>query len=509
MKGPSAIKSLLQKLPLFLLTIPLVFFIHMENYYFGLLHWKYIITDILVCIAVPFVIYFTLGKLWRSMTRAGVLLCALLIIFYFFHLLYDGLSDSPLSFLAQYTILLPLIFGGLLVLIIYLHRRKKTFHSFYYFSNLAFLLLLAGGLVQFIFLTINKPAARHDQADPSKTLAKSYQPCDTCTMPDIYFILLDGYTNSKTLQQEFDYDNSAIESKLKQLGFVIPSRSRSNYNFTHMSLGSELNLNYLAHLDNSHRFYTIDFLQANYTISQNELCDILKKQGYAINNYSIFDLKDAPVKISPYLTELTWRSVLGQTFFNKLRRDIGWHLARFFPKDHLPAARKRKAETDLKRMQETFNGVVNVAKQRSGAPQFTYAHFLLPHETYYFDSTGKRLDLHYTAQTLVNKKDYINQLVYTNKFVLAPLIDSIFSHAKKPFTIVIQGDHGYRNYSAEKVMLEFENFSAVYFSDHQYGPAYDSLSSVNTFRLLLNKHFGQQLPLLKDSTINLYKKNSY
>jgi ribosomal protein S8 len=359
-----------------------------------------------------------------------------------------------------------------------------------------------------IYLYVSNPVLKNDQADPIKSLSKNYKPCDSCEKPDIYFILFDGYTNSKTLNREFGYKNDFIENKLKADGFFVPSNSNSNYNFTHMSLGSELNLDYLSHLDNTHRFYTKDFFRANYTIFHNEFCEILKKQGYQINNYSIFDIKNAPVKITPAMTQLSWRSVLGQTFFNKLRRDIGWHLIRFYPENYVPSSKKRKIETDVKRVAETFNGIITALKNPPQKPQFLYAHFLMPHETYYFDSTGKRLDISYTSNAPINRKDYVQQVAYVNKFLMAPVVDSIFKYARRPFIIIIQGDHGYRAYPPDKVNLEFQNFGSVYFPDKDYAVFHDSLSSVNTFRFVLNKYFHEQMPLLKDTMINLYKKNS-
>jgi hypothetical protein len=77
------------------------------------------------------------------------------------------------------------------------------------------------------------------------------------------------------------------------------------------------------------------------------------------------------------------------------------------------------------------------------------------------------------------------------------------------FILILQGDHGYRNYSPDKVNLEFENFAALYFPDQHYSEIPNPFTSVNTFRVIANHFFRQQLPLLKDSTINLYKKNSY
>ena len=178
-------------------------------------------------------------------------------------------------------------------------------------------------------------------------MSKNYTPCDTCARPDIYFLLFDGYTNSKTLRQEFDYNNEWIENKLHDKGFWIPAHSNSNYNFTHMSIGSGMGPLYLSNLDNNHTFYTKDFFEANYTIYHNELCDILKKQGYEISNFSIFDIKNNPVKVTPAITQLTWRSVFGQTFFYKLRREIGWHILKFYPKGNVSSAKKKKIDEDI------------------------------------------------------------------------------------------------------------------------------------------------------------------
>lgn len=510
MKGNLSIRYFLENYPLFLLSIPFSFLIHKENYYYRLLVWEYIIADILIYLSVPIIAFAIIGRWWRSYTKAGTFACISLIVFYFFQPFYDEIKTiKALSFFTKYSVILPILLIGFIILIIYIHRSKKSFRTFYYISNLLFLLLLTGGIIQYIYLCTKNPLSSYDQADPSKALSKNYIPCDTCTRPDIYFLLFDGYTNSKTLKEEFGYNNSWIEEKLHEKGFQIPSHSKSNYNFTHMSIGSELNLSYLINLDNNHRFYTKDFFEANYTIRHNELCDILKKQDYDINNLSIFDLKDNPVAITPAITQLTWRSVLGQTFFNKLRREIGWQLIKFFPKNHIPLAKEKKIAEDVRRITETFEGVVTAVKGTAPKPKFVYAHFLMPHETYYFDSSGKRLDAVYTAMTLINPKDYISQLVYTNKFIITPLVDSLLKYARRPSVIIIQGDHGYRNYPPEKVSLEFENFSAIYFSDKDYSNVSpDSLSSVNTFRIVLNKYFNQKLPMLKDSTINLYKYNT-
>jgi len=504
------IKSLLQKYPLFLLTLPLIFLIQTANHYFRLLHWEYIITDTLIYLLIPFLLYFLLGKLSGSYPKSGVFLFVLVYIFYYFHVLYEWLTELPvLAFMAHYIVLLPLILAGIILLLVYLKKKKSNFQSFYYKANIILIVLLVAGIIQYIFLSLTDTLKKHDQANPLKPLVKSFVTCDTCKMPDIYFIIFDGYTNTKTLNEEFSYDNRFVENQLEKKDFFIARHSKSNYNFTHMSIGSELNLDYLINLKTSRQFYTKDFLQSYYTVYHNELCAILKKQGYVINNYSNFPIEDAPVKITPHLTELTYRSVLGQTFFNKLNRDIGWHLARFYPKEKISKAKEKKIDDDITRMNEVFNGIVASAKRPPSKPQFLYGHFLLPHETFYFDSSGNTLSKLYTTNTPINKKDYLNQLVFTNKFLMLSLVDSVFKYSVRPFIMIIQSDHGYRSYEPGKAHLEFENFSAFYFPDKDYKSVSDTLSSVNTFRIILNKYFDQHLPLLQDSLINLSKRNSY
>jgi hypothetical protein len=492
-------RKILSQYPLFLLTIPGTYLVHVANYYYRLLDWKPVIGEILLYVAIPLIIYAVLARFPRLWQKAGVFIFFFLVVFYFFHVWHEWLNIS-------YSIHLPLLGIAAVLLIIYLFKRKASFGRFYYIGNLVFCLLLIGGIAEHIYLRLATDGSQHDQADPSKKLAGKYIPCDTCAKPDIYFVILDGYTNSKTLRTEFGYDNAWIENFLGNKNFYTPAHSKSNYYFTQPSLASILNLDYLHRLDTEKIFHTKEFFQSHYTIYNSELCAILKKQGYAINNFSIFDLQDHPSQVSPFLEKLVPRSITGQTFFHKLNRDIGFHWNRFTREKRIQAV-VRESEDDITRIGETLSGVINVARADRSAPQFTYAHFILPHETFYFDSTGKKNDVASIARKgKLPANNYITQVAYTNHFVMAPMVDTIFAHAKRPFVIIFQGDHGYRDYPPEKLALEFENFSAFYFPDGQYAMLNDSMSSVNTFRIVLNHFFHQHLPLLKDSSVYLKKR---
>jgi hypothetical protein len=66
------------------------------------------------------------------------------------------------------------------------------------------------------------------------------------------------------------------------------------------------------------------------------------------------------------------------------------------------------------------------------------------------------------------------------------------------------GDHGYRNLpSVKRPFNLLQNMSAVYIPGGNPIKMYDSISGVNEFRVLFNKLFNQNFPILKDSGIIL------
>ena len=63
--------------------------------------------------------------------------------------------------------------------------------------------------------------------------------------PDVYYIILDGYSRADVIKNDLGYDNTPFLDQLRGLGFVIGSCSRSNYDATHTSITSSLNMEML------------------------------------------------------------------------------------------------------------------------------------------------------------------------------------------------------------------------------------------------------------------------
>ena len=128
----------------------------------------------------------------------------------------------------------------------------------------------------------------------------------------------------------------------------------------------------------------------------------------------------------------------------------------------------------------------------------------MPHYPYYFDSKDRPL----SAEKLfglknTNSHDYVEYLQYTNKRLLQ-LIDRILKSSSKPPIIVLLADHWFRQlHSTANHKYDFINLNAVCFPARKYDQMVDSIENVNEFRVIFNSFFGQKLPLLKDSSINV------
>jgi hypothetical protein len=142
-----------------------------------------------------------------------------------------------------------------------------------------------------------------------------------------------------------------------------------------------------------------------------------------------------------------------------------------------------------------FNGLEKIQSTLDKKPKFIYAHIMMPHPPYYFDAEGNRTDFSYSNDGK-NMHKYLEQLKYTNK-LLMETVSSILNSAKQPPVIIVQSDHGFRSYEGyDKLEIEHSTLSCFYFPDKDYSMLNDSLKTINTFRIIFNKYFNQNLKLI-------------
>ncbi len=477
----------------FLFLLPVFFVLHgfIENYDFVPVKDAVLLTAVYLGSSLLIVLLSWL--LFRDFTKAALFAFCILCLHFFFGSIHDFVKKTaPGSFIAKYSFLLSAIGVIFILLAVLLKKRKKPLQAVTRFLNLLFLLLM---LVDIVMLS--GKIARHQKI--SSALPPGFMSCATCSKPDIYFILADEYAGNTELKDLFQFDDSSFLRQLAARNFHTIPGSFSNYNYTPFALASILNMDYLA-LEGKARGKP-DLAYCYEKIKNNIVLRFLQSQGYQFYNYSVFDFEGQPARTRETFLPAKTRLITAQTFLSRFDRDIRFNLVtKFKSKSSLKiityANKKNNEHIDALTKQ--------IAGTKTGAPKFVYTHLMMPHYPYYFDRNG----IEQPFETLLegrqtNKQAYIEYLRYANKKLLE-LVDHIQKSSTVPPVIILMGDHGFRHFT-EPVAPEYHflNLAAVHLPGKPYSRFTDSLSGVNLFRVILNSSFGQQLPLLKDSTIYL------
>jgi hypothetical protein len=487
-------KQFFKTKPLFLFLLPVFFVLHgyTDNYNFIPIKDALLLTGLYIGSSIILSLLFWL--FFRNFYKANLIAFLLMAFHFFFGSMHDGLKNiAGNSFITKYTFLLPVAAVFFIVVIILIKRRKTSLLKTVYFLNTGLALLLA---VDAVWL-VTKTAGINNKS--VITAMPHYKTCDTCTKPDIYFILADEYAGNAELKEVFGFDNSVFENELNSRGFHVVKNSYSNYNYTPFSVGSVLNMSYL-NLQDSNR--TGADLKYSYEVIKNNLTlQYLSTFGYTFYNHSIFDFEGQPARTRETFLASKTRLITAQTFLSRIDRDILFNIVTRFKSK---AAQKKLTYYNLENNNHIYNLTWKLAEEKTIQPKFVYTHLMMPHYPYYYDKDGKEQPYETLQEgKQVNTKAYTEYLQYANKKFLS-LIDHILSSSDTPPIIILMGDHGFRHF--EKPVdrkYYFLNMNAVYFPSKNYSAFTDSSSTVNQFRKILNTQFNQNLPLLIDSSIYL------
>lgn len=493
-------KNFFEKYPLFIILLPVFFLLHLLTDYFRVLYFYHLaIPETFWYLGVSAVL-FALCCIGNALVRRLSLLVFLLQFIFFFFGPIRGFFEESIAFLGKYMVMFLGIAAVVLFAAVILIRRKKPFANVFLYLNVLFVVFIGYEVVLIVLLHATDGKVR--RLTRNYPVSENFKKCDTCSNPDIFYLVFDMYANSKVLNSFWKYDNHQLENFFDSSGFYYAKNSTSNYNYTVFSMGSTLNMDY----QEKDLKYTNAFRSSGQLskFEDNELFRILKKQGYEFHNFSWFHFIDAPAKVVPFVLTEPRDLVAAQTFWFRFKSDVAWNFKMFrtkrAPTDALTPFFLKECEDNLSRVRESYIGIKRISAKQSAKPVFLYAHFLMPHAPFLFDSTG---NVKPQVEWLSTKhEDYLEQLKYTNKMIM-DLCTTLLRDAQRPRVIIVQSDHGYRNFNSKDDLdykVEFENLSAFYFPRKNYGALYDSMSSVNTFRALMKSEFGYDVGLLRDTS---------
>jgi hypothetical protein len=221
-------------------------------------------------------------------------------------------------------------------------------------------------------------------------------------------------------------------------------------------------------------------------VEHNKVMMFLKKYGYAcINLRSMWSptkwnrYADQDIKCAPYLS----------TGFLRL-------LLQTSPLKFLTLSDEPFRKTTLCQFSELEQ------LKRTDRPLFVFAHIVAPHFPYVFGTHGEQVsDTGRKGQE--EKMLWVNQCKFVNTKV-EELIPRLLAKPGPSPIIIIQGDHGLwepwkPSWTEEFYMkTKMRILNAYYFPPGDSIPLYQSISPVNTFRIVFNHYFGTNYPVLDD-----------
>jgi hypothetical protein len=323
--------------------------------------------------------------------------------------------------------------------------------------------------------------------------------------PDVYYIVLDGYGRSDILQKFYGLDNTEFIDYLQQKGFVVPEKNRSNYPRTVLSVTSTLNMNYIDHFTPQLEGTNITWILSPW-LNHNLVRTSLERIGYSSvsisDDWSFTDLHNTDIyfKSHPIILSDFERYIFSVT-----------PLKTFLPYlQHLMSV--PTYESHRQNELNNFSSLTRIPAIKG--PKFVFAHILLPHPPFIFNSDGSPTNPAYPysfEDSLVKypgpaeeyQQNYIGQVQFLNS-QLEQVIDSILTNSTQPPIIILQADHGprmltdYQSFDNTCLEETFSNFSAYYLPGMEPGKVPDDITPVNVFRILFDEYFDARLPLLSN-----------
>src|SRR5215216_1589798 len=447
---------------------------------------------ILVSLAVFGLLAFILRLVHRDWRRAAFSLTVVLILFYSYGHIYILLKGVDVDgfYLFRHRTLIPIWIGGGFLILWQVWRRPINVETATYLLNVIGLFLLILPSFQLISHSLQSRVSQVQAAQNTQTLDLKVgnEP------PDIYYIILDGYGRADVLKGEYGYDNSDFLNALRNLGFYVADCAQSNYAQTQMSLSSSLNFNYIDALSDRFTPGSDDRTGLDILIRHSAVRESLEKSGYKTvafaTGFIATELIDADYFLGPQQTvgKLNeFEYLLMETTFARLIQDGG-------------RLGKQNSGSELFRERTLF--VLDNLDKLSyiKGPKFVFVHLVIPHPPYVFGPTGGPIESSAVGTTKSEQEGlrYRDQAIYISSR-MKEIVPKIIASSTRPPIIVIQGDHGPTIPSNPQQRMR--NLNVYYLPDANV-PVYSTLTPVNTFRIIFNTYFEQNLPLLED--ISLY-----
>ncbi len=363
--------------------------------------------------------------------------------------------------------------------------------------------LMATGGILFLFsvvraVQLDVAAYQTEQRSSASQSSEIEQVSNSASFkkPDIYFILLDAHTRSDILKEDFNYDNSAFIQQLKDMGFYVAECAQSNYPATKLSVTATFYGKY-------HDAPTL------YPVNTSLTIQTVRSLGYKVITFENrsnghFDLQE-DMRLSRNQLALGRIDLTGglSEFEMMLLKTSALRIFYDMPQlvPGLDAQMLQRAEFYEHYQQTKF--ILSELKKLPdmAGPKFVFAHILVPHPPFIFAPDGT---FHWADQP---KQGYVSNVEFIDSQI-APVVGEIIKKSKIPPVIIIMGDHGPTGLPVTPHM-RMSILNAYYVNDQAKRDLYETITPINSFRVVFNNYFDTNYPLLDDKSYFSYSMSGF
>lgn len=441
---------------------------------------------LILSLAITAILWLLVETVIRNWERAGLITSLTIILFYSYgHVYFQIQSLMGEAISHRYLLAIFMVVFGLLSAMI---LRLRDVLGIRQFATVVSTVMISFAIAQAASYDLSTYQA-NAQADAKHTqITRLTRPEDKNLLPDIYLIILDAHTRSDVLRERYKYDNSYFTHGLTDLGFYVAECSQSNYSKTRYSLPSLLNADYLQNFTNMKNMPRLE---------KSTVIQSLRSLGYVTIGFENhvsghFDLK-GDIHLSRNKLTLgvnlsggpnEFESELIQTSLLKLFYDIPQLIPGFDP------VTREEAEWREHYLQTYY--IVDELKRipTIPGPKFVFAHIMVPHPPFIFTPSG---EFKWDENEITGYRDNVDFIDHQ----ILPAAKAILENSAVPPIIIIQGDHGPLGKSSTPE-LRMTILNVYYVNQEARAALYNTITPVNSFRIIFNKYFGANFPLLDD-----------
>jgi hypothetical protein len=412
----------------------------------------------------------------KKLVKASVLTSILIILFSFKNVLIMAFKSISLSLskVISDNYLNLFYFIVFLACIVFLYFLMKNFTKivtlkFIVFLNTSFLVLplfelyniytYANGYHNTHTATVSRYLNMKTEVSKLALSAKD-------SLPDVYWFILDEHIGFDKSKEALNFDNQDLLKFLTDRKFSVATNAQSSYRETGKCIAAILNIKPLPPV-----FKDVTKGWINSSITSLYLKQMINKSFFSqiadnhwtIKNFSFFDIADVEkfYRVDEVMSTYSLKEYLFLELFRiRSLRKFNQHNKHVL--DNIPT------DTPYK-----------------GKASFNYIHLLMPHNPLFYDEDGK----FYPDGNRENREGYISYVKYTDKKIQKIIDDTQRQNPKA--VIIVMGDHGNRGDFCKD--CAFSPLFAIYLPHKKNISLPQNFNTINTFKIILNEYFGQNL----------------